>query len=54
MQLLEVKVTDLFARESYRLLNREDQWDKALKDGWKFTCLSGCFSMKVIKIERDS
>jgi len=48
MQMLEIKVKDLFLRESFLLLNREDQWSKALADGWKFSCLSGCFRMKVV------
>jgi len=51
MQMFEIKVKDLFKRESFLKLNREEQWAKALEDEFKFSCLSGCFSMKVINLK---
>jgi len=48
MQLLEIKVKDLFLRESYKGKNREDQWSLAMSEGWKYHILSGCFRMKVV------
>ena len=51
MQQMEIQVRDLFKRESFLELNREEQWAKALADGWVFSVMSGCFRMKVIKCD---
>lgn len=39
----EVPTKDLFSSNKYSLLNREEKWDKAIQDGWKYNILTGCW-----------
>ena len=45
----EVSVLRLFSQEEYNdpPLNREQKWDLALKEGWKFSVIRGKFIKEV-------
>jgi len=44
----EIQVKVLFGREKYILLNREEQWELALSEGYTFSPLRGKFRKAVI------
>ena len=45
----EIQVKFLFERDSYKNMNREEMWNKAIEDGWVFSNIRGRFR-KVVKL----
>lgn len=46
----EISVLCLFCQDKYKLLNREEKWELAIKEGWEFSMVKGRF-IKEIRYE---